>query len=124
MKEIVEKLKEIEYRTSRERGDYNLFALFLREDSNKWDILVSSSWLSNDKEEGLNYLAKNIQQELTNNQFLLISRIVVVEDSDLTISAIQETFNFEHNSLEVKDFSFFGILIKHAYIITSRKKRA
>ena len=47
MKELVEKLNNIEKQTSLEKGEYDLFAFFLREDaSNKWDILVSSNWIS------------------------------------------------------------------------------
>lgn len=33
MKEIINKLMAIEKETSEEKGEYNLFALFLREDS-------------------------------------------------------------------------------------------
>ena len=50
MKEVLNKLMSIEKESSAERGDYNLFALFLREDSsNKWDILVSADWINNYK---------------------------------------------------------------------------
>lgn len=70
MKELVEKLTTIEKETSAERGEYDLFALFLREDSsNKWDILVSASWISDNKEDALKYLAKKFKKHLLLTNF-------------------------------------------------------
>lgn len=64
MKELLTKLRLIEKETAKEKGEYNLFALFLREDSpNKWDILVSASWTAN-KGDALDYLAKKSKTHL------------------------------------------------------------
>ncbi len=125
MKEIVNKLITIEKETAAERGDYDLFALFLREDSsNKWDVLVAASWIDNNKEDALKYLAKKIQSLFTQSELLLISRIVLIEDSNPELPALQQTISIEHGSAEVKDSNFFGIQIKHAFLITSRRRQA
>jgi hypothetical protein len=43
MKELLGKFVELEQRLSQERGEFSLFALFLREDaSDKWDLVVSA----------------------------------------------------------------------------------
>lgn len=125
MKEILNKLISIEKETSSQRGEYNLFALFLREDSsNKWDILVSAGWIENNKEEALKYLAQKIQNSFTQSELLLISRIVIIEDTNPALPALQQAFSIEHGSAEIKDTNFFGLQIKQAFLITSRRRQA
>lgn len=125
MKELVEKLTTIEKQTSAERGEYDLFALFLREDSsNKWDILVSSHWISSNKEESLKYLAQKVQKELAPAELSLISRIVIIEKNDPALPTLQQAVSVQHGVAEIKDSSFFGLQIKHAFLITSRRVQA
>jgi hypothetical protein len=125
MKEIIIKFIEIERITSAEKGVYDLFALFLREDSsNKWDIVVAANWIGKNKEDALNYLGKKIQMTFTPAELLLISRIVIIEESNPELPALQQAISIEHGSAEVKDSNFFGLQIKHAYLITSIKRQA
>ena len=125
MKEIVEKLLEIEKRTSKEKGGYELFALFLREGSaNKWDLLVSAQWINKNKEEALKYLSSILQKELPLSELILISRIVLIEDGNPSLLALQKAINVEHGAAEVKESDFFGLQIKHAYLITSKRVQA
>lgn len=125
MKELVEKLNRIEKETSFEKGEYELFALFLREDaSSKWDILVSANWVSKNKEDALKYLANKIQNVFSSEELLHISRIVLIESNNPSLPALQQAFHIEHGVAEIKDSNFFGLEIKHAFLITSRKREA
>lgn len=125
MKELLEKLKKIEKETSAEKGNYDLFALFLREESpGKWDILVAASWINGDTEAALKYLALKFQNSFTQNEFLKISRIVIIEENNPELPAIQQDINIEHGISEIKDATFFGLDIKHAIFITSRSRQA
>lgn len=124
MKEIIDKLVEIERRTSEEKGEYDFFALFLRENSSdKWDILVAATWIDNNKEDALKYLAKIFQSSFNQNELLSISRIVLIEDTNPALPALQQAINVEHGSLEIKDANFFGLEIKHAFLITSKNRQ-
>lgn len=125
MKELIDKLAAIENETSAKRGKYDLFALFLREDSpNKWDIVVSASWIDNNKEEALKFLAEKVQNSFTRNELLLISRIVIIDKTNPDLPHVQEAVNIEHGSAELKDSNLFGLQIKHAFLITSRGRQA
>ncbi|HEX5025935.1 MAG TPA: hypothetical protein VFV68_11725 [Agriterribacter sp.] len=125
MKEIISKLIEIEKETSQEKGAYDLFALFLREDSSgKWDILVAADWITTNKEDALKYLGASIQKKLAPKEFLLISRIVIIEESNPALPALQQAFSIEHGAAEIKDSNFFGLQIKHAFLITSKRRQA
>jgi hypothetical protein len=125
MKELVEKLTIVEKETSAEKGKYDLFALFLREDSsNKWDILVSADWMDERKEEVLKYLSQKIQKAFTPDELFQISRIVIIEKDNPSLPGLQRAFNGEHGAIEIKDATFFGLQIKHAFLITSRRSEA
>ena len=119
MKEFVEKLRKIEMDTSGERGDYELFALFLREDSsNKWDILITADWIIKDKEDALRYLSRKIQKAFTKDELSLISRIVIIENDNPALPSLKQFVKAKHGLVEIKDSNLFGLEIKHAFFIT------
>jgi hypothetical protein len=121
MKEIIEKLSKIEKETSLEKGEYGLFALFLREDSNnKWDIVVAASWIDENKGEALKYLAHKIQQSLTQREILQISHISIIENNHHALISLQKAIHVEHGIFEIKDSIIFDVHIKHAFLITSK----
>lgn len=122
MKYIAIKLRDIEKKMSDERGPFNLFALFMREDAeNKWDLLVSSKWISKNKPESLKYIASNVQNALTQKELVKISRIVIIDNDDSALDVIYQSLATEHNIAEIRNSIFFGLPIQHAYIITSQK---
>lgn len=62
MKQLVEKLIALEQQISTEKGEFSLFALFLREDAqDKWDLVASAAWLEADKKTALDYLSTRPQ---------------------------------------------------------------
>jgi hypothetical protein len=120
MKELFIKLKSLELKLSNEKGHFNLFALFLREDAeDKWDVVVSASWLDSNNKESFDFMAGELKSNLTSKELLLISRIVILDKGSPGLEAINRGFRVEHGLAEVKDSNFFGLQIKHAYIITS-----
>ena len=122
MKDIATKLIDIEKKMSEEKGAFNLFALFMREDAeNKWDLLVSSKWISKNKPESLKYIASNVQKALTQKELVKISRIVIIDDDNSALGAIHQAISTEHSITEIRDGIFFGLSIQHAYIITSQQ---
>lgn len=122
MKNIIEKIKEIEQEVSDEKGEFSLFALFLREDAEEsWDLLVSAPWIENNKEESLKYIANKVQEKLSSDEIVKISRIVIIDDKNPALSAIQKAMHVEHGLAEIKDSVFFGLPVKHAFLITSKR---
>jgi hypothetical protein len=123
MKQLAEKLVFIEHEVSSEKGEFSLFGLFLREDlESKWDLVVSASWIEPDKEHALDYLAKRLQSHLQPQELLTISRIVLVDENSPASEAVHRAIRVEGGTAEVQDSNFFGLQIKHAYIITSKKQ--
>jgi hypothetical protein len=123
MRELLDKFKSLEFHLSEQKGSFKLFALFLREEAeDKWDIVVSASWLDSNNKESFDYLARELKASLTNQELLLISRIVILDEKNPGLEAINRAFHIEHGLAEVKDSHFFGLQIKHAYIISSTKE--
>ena len=122
MKELVDKLRLLETEISQKKGDFSLFALLLREDSpNRWDLVVSAPWFWSDKKKTLDYLAKQLRSRLTSDEILSLSRIVLIEESNPGLHALQQAFHVHHTPTEFQDCNLFGLQIQHGYIITSKR---
>lgn len=122
MKEQAEKLRNVEMALSTEHGDFELFALFLREDApNKWDLIVSSDWARADKKAAINSIVEKIQSTLNSQELMMLSRIIILEKDDAALNALHSAMHVEHGLAEISDSNFLGLAIKHAYLITSKR---
>ncbi|MCB2141170.1 hypothetical protein KQH27_00515 [bacterium] len=122
MKKLIEKLISVEKRISDKKGAFQLFALFLREDaSDVWDLVVSASWAFKNKTVSLQYLSSQLNKTLSQSQMLKLSRIVIIEPDNPALEAMHKAMQIEHGSAELKDCNFFGLQIKRAFVITSKR---
>jgi len=120
--ELATKFTALEADISAERGDFALFALFLREDtSDRWDLIVSAPWASADQKGSLDYLIDKIKADLGAQDLNQLSRIVFVDPKDNAVASMNRAVQVEHGSVEIRDSNFFGLPIKHAFIITSKR---
>ncbi len=120
MNELLDKFIAIEKQIAEERGGLSLFALFLREDAeNKWDVVVSAPWFGEDQKTVFEYIVEKIRSRLDPSELLTLSRIILIEPEDESLKAVQRAIHVEHGRIEILDSNFFGLQIKHAYIITS-----
>lgn len=123
MKEIAEKLKEQEKVMAAEKGPFDLFALFLREDApGKWDLVVAAEWIEKNKQEALKYISEALKKTLSQSELVKLSRISIIDESNPALGALQSAMNVEHGMADIKDSNFFGLQIKHAYLITSKRR--
>lgn len=119
---LLEEMVSIERQASREKGEFYLFALFLREESpGKWDLLVSAPWIEPDEEAALKYLSSLVQSRLATSDLFSLSKIVLIDMDNPSLEAVQNAVTVEHGNVELRDRNFFGLDIKQAYIITSKR---
>ncbi len=122
MKQIVDKLAELEKQIAQEKAPFVLFALFLREDApGVWDLLVSAPWITQNQQESLKWLAEKLKEVLETDELLKLSRIVIIAPDNPALDAMQRAVHVDHGVVEVRDSNFFGLQIRHAYIMTSRR---
>jgi hypothetical protein len=120
MKQVALKLLPLSQSIAQEKGPFELFALFLRDDAPElWDLLVSASWITDDKEGALRYLAGKLTTILTDQELVMLSRIVIIDKDNPALEALHRAVHVENSIVEVQDNEFFGMRIKHAYIINS-----
>ena len=119
--ELTEKFAELESHIAEEKGGFALFALLMREDApDRWDLIVSAPWAGGDRQSTVDYFVSQIKSRLGEQGLTSLSRIVVVDPQDAAVRALNRAIQIEHGSLEVRDSDFFGLPVKHAYIITSK----
>jgi hypothetical protein len=121
MNELIENVAEVEKRVASERGSFNLFALFERDDvANRFDLVFAAPWAT-DKGEVLRYFFVQLKESVRPEQLVELSRIVVLDPTDDAVRAINKAFNVEHGRLEVSESNIFGLPVKHGLIITSKR---
>jgi hypothetical protein len=93
MKNFLEKIESLEKDIADERGDFSVFGLFIREDAeNWWDIVVAAPWLNSDSMEDINYIANKLKLQVSENELLSISRIVLLDSHDPIAQIINRTW--------------------------------
>ena len=60
-----------------------------------------------------------MRDSLRVDEITKISRVVVVERTDPALRAIASAMSVEHGIAEVANNTFFGLAIRHAFIITA-----
>ena len=119
--ELRDKFAELEADISATRGDFAFFALFAREDlPDRWDLMISAPWASADEKGAIDYLVARIKADIEPNALVQLSRIIIIDPEEASMQKLNRTIRVEHGAVEVRDTDFFGVPIKHAYIITSK----
>lgn len=126
MKSILEKLKNVVYSLENEHGPLLVCALFLRIDPlEKWDIVLSASWLNPSDISSYNLVTSKIQSVLSKSELIQLARIVILEDSDPVVSFLQNSATVTNGQFgEVSGDIFtekFGFTIKKAYLLRCQK---
>ncbi len=122
MNHIIDKFASLEAEIARKKGDFTLYALFLRGVlPDRWDLIVSAPWTTQDqKHEVVDYFVSEIKSHLGPDYLIYLSRIVVVDPSQPPLQELTKEFHVEHGKVEIRDGIFFGVPIRQAFIITSK----
>lgn len=121
---LVQKLQDIELRITRDTGPLVLFALIERDDApGKWDLIVSAAWAKERQKDLLNLIALQVRKNLSWEEKLILSRILILDSQDPFVRAINNTVKVEHGRARVSNSLVNDISIKDAYIITSHRHR-
>jgi hypothetical protein len=121
--DLSEKFRALESRIATEKGGFTLFALLMREDvPDRWDLMVSAPWVGADKRAAVDYLVNQIKVQLGQQDLTSLARIVVVDPQDSAVKAFNGLVDTEHGGVEVRDSNLFGLPVKHAFIITSKRQ--
>jgi hypothetical protein len=121
MNSLAQKMMTVEQELAAERGDFTLFALFLRDNSpGLWDVMVSAPWIDENKDAGLNAVVAKVNSYLKKEELLMLSRIVIVEHDHPELEELNR-FSFatssNPNPIEARNENLLGQDIKQAFFI-------
>ena len=123
--DLVNHFGRLESRVAGQKGEFALFALFQREEApGRWDLIVSAPWIGTDKNAAVDFFVNEIQSYLGPENLTLLSRIVVVDPDNSAVEALNRAVHVEHGNTEIRDSNLFGLPVKHAIIITSKRPSA
>ncbi len=121
MNELIQKRVNIEKYLASQKGDFRLFALFLRDGSpGKWDVLVSARWIDANKQQALKIITEQLTTQLNKDELMSLSRVVVIKNDNEALAAITQFMPVETGIAEIHDNNFFCLDIKHAFLISSK----
>ena len=122
MNEILDQLKKILLELEHEHSSILVFALFLREDSTRWDLVISAPWLDSGDAESYKIVATKVQNLLNTEELIQLSRIVILDVEDSAVSFLQNSYNVPNGSIkEIENCEpftrKFNFTIKAAYLL-------
>lgn len=121
MKQFIDKYVALEKEVAKERGEMALFALLLRDDApDRWDLVIAAPWAVANRKASLEYLVEKIKGRLGSEGLVNLSRIVLAEPDAPAVKAFNSAMNVQHGDTELRDCNFFGLPIRHAFLITSQ----
>ena len=82
---------------------------------------MAAPWIDADYKGALNYIANQIRAQFKHEEFARLSRIVTVNQNNPALDAINRVVKIEHGVADLQENNFFGLQMKQAHIITSRK---
>ncbi|RKZ39811.1 MAG: hypothetical protein DRQ49_10310 [Gammaproteobacteria bacterium] len=119
MNKLNQKMLKIEKYLASQKGEFKLFALFLREGSpGKWDVLVSAGWIDANKQQALKIITEQLTTKLNKKELISLSRVVVISQDNEALSTINQFMPVGNQIAEIHDKTFFGLDIKQAFFIS------
>jgi hypothetical protein len=124
MKEFIKKLIRVETAVALEKGPFDLFGLFSTDEEadDRWDLVISATWIGAEYLEALRYLIKRLRSHLTAAEFSMISKIPPLDVFDQRVIDMQKILTTEHRVKELSNYRFNGFRVEKMYIITCKSQ--
>lgn len=98
-------------------GSFDLFALFLREESpGVWDLVVSSSWLGEGRLAKLREFA-DVLKSVIGEEVIQLSRIVPLNKEDESLQQILRVVGNIDGIKEIRDQTFNQVEVERGYVL-------
>jgi len=118
---MIDHLSVIAKRVEATKGRFDLLGMVLRDEAERWDIVAAADWFGRDKQEAINFLSKQLQLEFTQDELMMISRVVPLQDGDRFLINVLQSLSGTEEIERIRG-NFFGVEISDGYIVTSVKR--
>lgn len=90
MSDFFDKLAELHDRIEQERGPFQVFGLFEREEApGRWDLLVAAPWMTDHQLESVRFLFSTIRDHLGREEWPSIEHIVAMDLQDRFLDGLK-----------------------------------
>ncbi|HWN99389.1 MAG TPA: hypothetical protein VNS63_08980 [Blastocatellia bacterium] len=122
MRQTLEKLIQLETAVAQEKGPFDIFALFSTDEEaeDRWDLVVSATWIGEESLQALEYLTNKLHSYLTPEEFSRILKIAPLDVYDPRVKDIQKIVTTEHEVKELRDYRFHGLRVDRVYVLTCK----
>lgn len=104
------------------KGDFTLFALFMRADAlGAWDLVVSAPWLESGKLKATSELVELLSESIGTEALQHFSRVATVDSDNPAVKFILANLPVEDGELRVRSTELFGLQIEEAVIFRAKK---
>ena len=98
MNNFIKKIAEVEKSLSEDKGNFKLFAVFSRPDTEgRWDIVISADWIKSER-EGLDYISKKLTKNLSPEEIIKIVKAIAPGFGGINLEDISAPRCFEIES--------------------------
>ena len=104
-------------------GRVLLFALFLRGDSPaRWDLLAAAPWLDSGNVKSYKIVATKVQDLLSVDEIIQLSRVVILDADDPVVSFLQDSYDVPNGTFKDVEnceplSQRFNFTIRRAYLL-------
>lgn len=116
------KLRNAMRKIASNKGDFTLFALFMRSDNpGKWDLVVSAPWLEKGQLKATSELVGLLSDSIGDEALHEFSRIATVGRDNPAVKFILENLPVDDGERRVRSTDLFGFQLDEAIIFRAKK---
>jgi hypothetical protein len=104
------------------KGDFTLFALFMRSDApGTWDLVVSAPWLESRKLKATSELVELLSESIGTEALQQFSRVATVASDNPAVEFILSNLPVDDGAIHVRSTDLFGLQIEAAIIFRAKR---
>lgn len=115
-------LRKAMHEIAEKKGDFTLFALFMRAGApGTWDLVVSAPWIEGGQLKSTSELVELLTQSVGRDALQQFSRVATVGIDDPAVKFILANLPVEDGELRVRSTDLFGLQIEEAIIFRAKR---
>ena len=115
-------LRKAMHEIAAKKGDFTLFALFMRSDApGTWDLVVSAPWLEKGKLKATSEFVGLLTDSIGEQALRYFSRVQTVSRDNPALKAILAAFSVDDGEVRVQKSNLFGLKIEDAIIFRAKR---
>jgi hypothetical protein len=115
------RLRQAMHEIAAKKGEFTLFALFMRADApGRWDLVVSAPWLEAGNLKATSELVELLSDSIGEQPLKRFGRIATVPADQPPVEFILKNLPVDDEELRVKSTDLFGLEIEEAIIFRAK----